>query len=96
MSPYDAFRDSVQWQRSLGGSEYAGVEDLEAVRVIPCRIIEAVRDVAGDLVSRETIWTYPNHAIAPKDRLNGGRVAAVDAAKGPAGDVRWWIAHVER
>lgn len=96
MSLYDLFRDEVAWRPKLGDPVYQGLSNLGPEQRIPARVIVATRAVAGDLVSQETIWTYPEHAVKPGDHLNGGPVSAVDAAKDRAGNVTYWISHVER
>lgn len=96
MSVYDLFRDEVPWKPSLGDPEYQGVPNLGPEVTVPARLVQKTHDVAGDTVSQEIVWTYPEHETKPGDRLNGGEVTAVDAAKDHAGNVRYWIAHVTR
>lgn len=96
MNAYDWFRDSVIWQVSLGPAEYEGGQNLGDPQTILARVIPTTRDVAGDRVSSETIWTFPEHAVKVNDRLNGGLVLEVDAAKDKASNVLHWIVRVER
>jgi hypothetical protein len=96
MSAYNLFRDEVPWQPSLGDSEYPGVPNLGPAQTIATRIVQKTQDVAGDIMATETIWTFPEHETKPGDRLNGGEVVAVDAAKDAAGNVTYWIARVRR
>lgn len=96
VSTYDLFRDQVPWQPSLGDSEYPGVPNHGLEQLVPARIVEKTHEVAGDIIAQETVWTYPEHEVKPRDLLNGGHVEAVDAAKDRFGNVLYWIAHVRR
>lgn len=96
MSAYGAFRDSVAWQPRLSDPEYPGAESFGAEQSVPGRVSVATRDVGGDQIASETVWTLPEHEPAVGDLLNGGKVIAVEAAKDAAGNVRWWSSAVER
>ena len=96
MSAYDAFRDQVPWQAALGEPEIPGVANLGPEQTIPARVIDAVKILAGDRVSVQTVWTLPAHQPSPGDRLNGGDVLAVEAAKSSSGSVLWWVSYVQR
>lgn len=96
MSAYDLFRSSAPWQPSLGDSEIPGVPNLGPEQQVPVRVIDKTRTVAGDRVSNLVVWTLPEHAVKAKDRLAGGEVIEVDAAKAPSGAVLYWISYVVR
>ena len=89
-------RDQVTWKSSLGDSEIPGVRNDGPEQTIPARVLRTTHDVGGDRVSRETVWTFPEHEPKPGDALNGGQVLEVEAAKDAAGHVLFWISHLER
>lgn len=93
---YETFRDTVEWEVSLGDEQYPGVGNHAAPVEITVRKQERVRQLAGDIVSDIDFAMLPEHEPHANDLIDGAKVLRVGSVKDSAGNVRWWVAYAER
>jgi hypothetical protein len=90
---YAEMRETVEWEKSQGVSEYPGMGTFDAAIEIAARKDQSIVAIAEDRVSNVTFTVAPKHRVTVGDRIDGAEIIEVSSVKDHLGKVIRWIAY---